>query len=77
MCKEYTIKDFGYGITVKRKGDLTSFNKNYAKDCEFFLQGDDANQFRDEWDQAQENNIDFNNFLFDNSYDILFYEGIK
>jgi hypothetical protein len=77
MNKQYTIKDAGYCITVKRKGNLTSFNNNYTNDCEFFLQGDDANQFRNEWDQAQENNIDFDKFLFDYSYDILFYERVK
>ena len=58
----YTINDLDYGIEVKQ----------YESGWSFFLQGDDVNQFRNEWELAQENNINFRDFLNDSEYSSLF-----
>ena len=58
----YTLEDLGYGITVKQ----------YESGWSFFLQGDDAIQFLDEWNLAQEYNISFGTFLNDHEYNTLF-----
>ena len=58
----YTMDDLGYGITVN----------HYESGWSFFLQDDDAIQFRNEWELAQENNISFGRFLNDQDYNTLF-----
>lgn len=59
----YQMEDLGYCIVVKE----------YEAGWSFSLQGDDANQFRDEWDAYQlgvGNN--FRHFLSTHDYDTLF-----
>jgi len=58
----YTLKDLGYGIEVKE----------YESGWSFFLQGDDAQEFRDDWLIAQEYSINFKDFLNDHEYNTLF-----
>jgi hypothetical protein len=59
----YQMKDLGYGVEVRE----------YEAGWSFFIQGDDAQQFRDEWDAYQlgvDNN--FRHFLSTHEYDTLF-----
>ena len=59
----YTMKDLGYGVEV------TEVEAGWS----FFVHGDDAQQFRDEWDEYQlcvDNN--FRHFLSSHEYDTLF-----
>lgn len=58
----YTLEDLGYGITVKE----------YESGWSFFLQGDDAQKFRDDWLIAQEYSSNFKDFLNDHEYNTLF-----
>ena len=58
----YTMKDRGFAIEVYE----------YEAGCSFLLQGDDAQQFRDEWELAQEYDIPFGTFLRDHEYNTLF-----
>ncbi len=58
----YTMKDLGFAIEVNE----------YEAGWSFFLQGDDAQQFRDEWELAQEYEIPFGTFLRDHEYNTLF-----
>jgi hypothetical protein len=58
----YKLEDEGYAIIVKE----------YEAGWSFCLQGDDAQQFRDEWEQAQEYDIPFGQFLWDHEYTQLF-----
>ena len=59
----YQMEDLGYGIVVKE----------YEAGWSFCLQGDDANLFRDEWDQWQEyRDNNFRQFLSEHNYDTLF-----
>ena len=57
------MKDLGYGVEVRE----------YEAGWSFFIHGDDAQQFRDEWDAYQldvDNN--FRHFLSTHEYDTLF-----
>ena len=59
----YQMEDLGYGVEVRE----------YEAGWSFFIQGDDAQQFRDEWDAYQlgvSNN--FRHFLSTHEYDTLF-----
>lgn len=56
------MEDFGYCIVVKE----------YEAGWSFSLQGDDANQFRDDWEKAQDYDIPFRTFLSYYEYDTLF-----
>jgi len=58
----YQMEDLGYGIVVKE----------YEAGWSFWLQGDDAQQFRDDWEYAQEYDIPFRTFLSYYDYDTLF-----
>ena len=59
----YTMDDDGvHGVTVKE----------IEAGWSFCLQGDDAQQFRKEWKQAQAYNISFGRFLWVNEYTQLF-----
>ena len=58
----YTLEDLGYGITVKE----------YESGWSFFLQGDDAQKFRDDWLIAREYSSNFKDFLNDHEYNTLF-----
>lgn len=58
----YTLNDIGYGIEVNQ----------YESGWSFYLQGDDAQQFRDEWLTAQEYSINFRDFLNNHGYNSLF-----
>ena len=58
----YTMKDRGVAIEVHE----------YEAGWSFLLQGDDAQQFRDEWELAQEYDIPFGTFLRDHEYNTLF-----
>ena len=59
----YTMLDNGiYGIKVK----------HYEAVRTVFLQGDDAQVFRDAWKIAQEYGSNFAEFLNDHEYDTLF-----
>lgn len=44
----------------------------YEAGWSFVLQGDDADQFRQEWELAQEHRIPFGTFLRDHEYNTLF-----
>ena len=55
----FKIKDYGWALEVEA-------------DWSFALQGDDAQQFRDEWELAQEYEIPFGTFLRDHEYNTLF-----
>lgn len=56
------MKDDGYGITVSE----------YEAGWSFFLQGDDAAQFRNEWEAADLAGINFKSFLYNHEYTQLF-----
>jgi len=59
----FTLMDSGYGLSVTE----------YEAGWSFFLSGDDAQQFRDEWEAYQlgvGNN--FRHFLSTHDYDSLF-----
>lgn len=58
----YTIKDHGWALEVHE----------YEAGWSFALQGDDAQQFRDEWELAQKYEISFGTFLRDHEYNTLF-----
>ena len=59
----YKLTDFGvYGLTVCE----------YEAGWSFFLGGDDAEQFRDEWQKAKQFGSSFYEFLKDHEYDTLF-----
>ena len=58
----YQMEDLGYCIVVKE----------YEAGWSFSLQGDDANQFRDDWEKAQDYDIPFRTFLNYYDYDTLF-----
>ena len=58
----YTLDDLGYGITVK----------HYESGWSFFLQGDDAQKFRDDWLIARAYGSNFKDFLNDHEYNTLF-----
>ena len=58
----YTMNDRGFAIEVHE----------YEAGWSFLLQGDDAQQFRDEWELAQEYDIPFGTFLRDHEYNTLF-----
>ena len=58
----YTIKDHGWALEVHE----------YEAGWSFALQGDDAQQFRDEWEYAQEHDISFGSFLRGYEYHSLF-----
>ena len=54
--------DSGFGLSVTE----------YEAGWSFSLQGDDANQFRDDWEKAQDYDIPFRTFLSYYEYDTLF-----
>ena len=59
----YTLSDKGYGLQV------TETEAGWS----FWLQGDDAEQFREEWEQYQEyRDNNFRRFLSDYEYNTLF-----
>jgi len=59
----YTLMDSGYGLSVTE----------YEAGWSFWLQGDDAQQFRNEWHiWKQLRNNDFRHFLSAHNYDTLF-----
>ena len=60
----FSIKDEGYGLSVKE----------YEAGWAFWLQGEDAERFREEWDVWQEARPDcgFREFLRSYEYDALF-----
>ena len=59
----YTLMDSGYGLSVTE----------YEAGWSFWLQGDDAQQFRDEWEAYQLGvGNDFRHFLSTHDYDTLF-----
>ena len=59
----YQMEDLGYGIKVVE----------HEAGWSFWMQGDDAQQFRDEWEAYQERvDNDFRPFLSIYSYDGLF-----
>ena len=59
----YQMEDLGYGVEVRE----------YEAGWSFFLQGDDAQRFREEWEMWQEIvGNDFRDFLSSNEYDTLF-----
>ena len=58
----YTIKDHGWALEVHE----------YEAGWSFALQGDDAQQFRDEWELAQKYEISFGTLLRDHEYNALF-----
>ncbi len=58
----YTMNDSGFSIEVKQ----------YEAGWSFLLQGDDANQFRSEWETAQKYGLSFGTFLNDHEYNTLF-----
>ena len=58
----YTLIDSGFGISVTE----------YEAGWSFFLQGDDAQRFREEWELAKEYDIPFGHFLIDHEYTTLF-----
>ena len=59
----YTLMDSGYGLSVTE----------YEAGWSFWLQGDDAQQFRNEWHiWKQLRNNDFRQFLSEHDYDSLF-----
>ena len=60
----YRMKDDGYGITVSE----------YEANWSFFLQGDDATQFRTEWEAADLAGINFKSFLYNHEYTQLFQQ---
>lgn len=61
--ENYTLKDGGYGLSVTDNETNSSF----------WLQGDDASQFLNEWDEWQQAADDnFFNFLSVFGYDVLF-----
>ncbi len=56
------MNDSGFSIEVKQ----------YEAGWSFLLQGDDANQFRSEWETAQKYGLSFGTFLNDHEYNTLF-----
>ena len=59
----YTMKDKGYGLQV------TEIEAGWS----FFLQGEDAEQFREQWQEYQEyRDNNFRRFLSDYEYNTLF-----
>ena len=59
----YQMEDLGYGVEVRE----------YEAGWSFLLQGDDAQQFREEWEMWKEIvGNDFRDFLSSNEYDTLF-----
>ena len=59
----YTLMDSGYGLSVTE----------YEAGWSFWLQGDDAQQFRIEWEAWQEvRDNDFRQFLLHFEYNTLF-----
>ena len=57
------MEDLGYGIKVVE----------HEAGWSFWMQGDDAQQFRDEWEAYQERvDNDFRHFLSTHEYDGLF-----
>jgi hypothetical protein len=60
----YSIKDDGFGLAVQQR----------EAGWGFWLQGDDADHFRDEWAAWQENKPDcsFRDFLWAHDYHSLF-----
>ena len=59
----YQMEDLGYGIKVVE----------HEAGWSFWMQGDDAQQFRDEWEAYQERvDNDFRHFLSTHEYDGLF-----
>ena len=59
----YQMKDLGYGVEVRE----------YEAGWSFFIQGDDAQQFREEWEKWEDLvSSDFRHFLSTHEYDTLF-----
>lgn len=59
----YTMKDEGYGLSVTE----------YEAGWSFWLQGDDADRFREVWEDWQESrDNNFRQFLSEYDYDTLF-----
>lgn len=59
----FTLMDSGYGLSVTE----------YEAGWSFWLQGDDADRFREEWDSWKEHrDNDFRQFLSEHDYDSLF-----
>jgi len=59
----YSMKDLGYGVQV------TEVEAGWS----FFLQGEDAEQFHEQWEGYQEErDSNFRRFLSDYEYDELF-----
>ena len=58
----YTMNDRGFAIEVNQ----------YESGWSFLVQGDDADQFRSEWETAQEYGSSFGTFLNDHEYNTLF-----
>lgn len=59
----YRMKDEGYGLQV------TEIEAGWS----FWLQGEDAEQFREQWDEYQEyRDNNFRRFLSDYEYNTLF-----
>jgi hypothetical protein len=63
MIGGYRMKDDGvHGITV------TEIEAGWS----FYMQGDDADSFRSEWESAQGHGSNFGQFLRDHEYNTLF-----
>ena len=63
----YTMDDQGiHGITI------TEVEAGWS----FYMQGDDADNFRSEWELAQEYGSSFGEFLYDHEYNTLFQQGV-
>lgn len=60
MTRKYELLDSGYALQVIRLHD----------GADFFLQGDDANYFREEWSEYDPS-LDLADFIRDAGYDIL------
>ena len=59
----FTLMDSGFGLSVTE----------YEAGWSFWLQGDDADRFREEWDSWKEHrDNDFRQFLSEYEYDTLF-----
>lgn len=59
----YTLMDSGYGLSVSE----------YEAGWSFFLQGEDADRFREVWEDWQElRGNNFKQFLSEYEYDTLF-----
>lgn len=62
MIGGYTMVDRGFAIEVEE----------YEAGLSFLLQGDDADNFRSEWESAQGYGSSFGQFLRDHEYYTLF-----